>query len=267
MGIRSETGYVNIGTDEVGYAKFGSGSKAFVILPGISLTNILGSAESIASAYSMFAERFTVWVFDRRKNMPEGYTVEGMAEDTASAMKAAGISDAYLFGTSQGGMILQYLAARHPELVHKAILGSTSAKLTEKNTASILRWSELAKKRDLDTLCGEFADCVYSADFLARYRDAIIEFGKLASPEDVERFRIMAEACRGLDTSDELGKIKCPVFVIGSESDNVLGGAASHEIAEKLGCKLFMYEGYGHAVYDEAPDYKQKIWDFFNEED
>ena len=77
----------------------------------------------------------------------------------------------------------------------------------------------------------------------------------------------MAEACRGLDTSGELDNIKCPVLVIGSESDNVLGGAASHDIAEKLGCKLFMYEGYGHAVYDEAPDYKQKIWDFFNDED
>lgn len=266
MSYRAEIGYVNIGSDEIGYAKFGSGSRDLVILPGISLRDILGSADAVASAYSMFAEDYTVWLFDRRRNMPEGYTVEEMADDTAAALKAAGIADVYLFGTSQGGMIAQYIAARYPELVHKAVLGSTAARITDNVRAGINRWGELAANGDLNTLCGEFADHIYSPEFLEKYRDAVIEFGKLASKEEIERFRIMAAACNGFDVYDELERISCPVLVIGAENDRVLGGAASREIAEKLGCRLYMYEKYGHAVYDEAPDYKQKIFDFFGED-
>ena len=38
------------------------------------------------------------------------------------------------------------------------------------------------------------------------------------------------------------------------------------EIAEKLNCPLYLYgEEYGHCVFDEAPDYKQRIYDFFTE--
>ena len=75
----------------------------------------------------------------------------------------------------------------------------------------------------------------------------------------------MVEACVGYDIYAELDRISCPVLVIGDKDDKVLGGAASVEIAEKLGCELYMYDGYGHAVYDEAPDYKQRLMDFFSE--
>lgn len=263
--IKTEKGSVNVNNVVTEYAKFGTGKKHFIIIPGINLRNILDSADSIASAYSMFAEDYTVWVFDRRVDMPEGYTVEDMAEDIAAAIKSAGIADAYFFGTSQGGMIVQFIAARYPELVRKAVLGSTAARLTDEVKARIEQWSELARNNDLDTLCAEFADSVYSQSFLAKYRRLLIEYGKLATPAEIVRFRIMSEACRGFDVYDELDKITCPIFVIGTNDDRVLGGTASVDIAEKLGCRLYMYDEYGHAVYDEASDYKQRIMDFFNE--
>ena len=42
---------------------------------------------------------------------------------------------------------------------------------------------------------------------------------------------------------------------------------ASIKMAEKLKaegvpCESYMYEGCGHAVFDELPDYKQRIFDF-----
>jgi len=45
----------------------------------------------------------------------------------------------------------------------------------------------------------------------------------------------------------------------------VVGGEASQEIADLLkdrDCTLYMYDGYGHAAYDLAPDYKERILDF-----
>ena len=43
-------------------------------------------------------------------------------------------------------------------------------------------------------------------------------------------------------------------------------GLTQKELAEKLNCKLYMYpeEKYGHNVCDEAPDFKQRVMDFFH---
>ncbi|MBO5666340.1 MAG: alpha/beta hydrolase, partial [Firmicutes bacterium] len=61
---------------------------------------------------------------------------------------------------------------------------------------------------------------------------------------------------------EELEKITCPVFVIGGRNDQVVGGRASEEIAEKLGCEIHMYEDLGHAAYEESKDFNQRVYDF-----
>ena len=57
--------------------------------------------------------------------------------------------------------------------------------------------------------------------------------------------------------------------MIGSKDDRVLGAEASEQIAENLKGRedvvLYMYDGFGHAAYDTAPDYKERILDFLNE--
>ena len=53
-------------------------------------------------------------------------------------------------------------------------------------------------------------------------------------------------------------------MAVGAEQDSVFpGNVSAREIAEKLGCGLYVYSDYRHAVYDEAPDYKERVWDFF----
>ena len=52
------------------------------------------------------------------------------------------------------------------------------------------------------------------------------------------------------------------MFVLGGRQDKVVTGTASAEIAERLGCKIHMYEGLGHAAYEEAGDFNQKVYEF-----
>ena len=84
--------------------------------------------------------------------------------------------------------------------------------------------------------------------------------------EELARFIRLTEAMRGFDITDKLGKISCPALVIGSKTDDVFGGEASEEIAEGLknseDCELYMYDGYGHAAYDCAPDYQERMLRF-----
>ena len=42
-----------------------------------------------------------------------------------------------------------------------------------------------------------------------------------------------------------------------------LRAAASEEIAEKLGCELYLYDNLGHAAYEEAKDFNKRAYAFF----
>ena len=33
--------------------------------------------------------------------------------------------------------------------------------------------------------------------------------------------------------------------------------------ADKIGCDSYFYEGYSHKVYDEAPDFKEMVYNFY----
>jgi 3-oxoadipate enol-lactonase len=254
---------VSISNLEMDYFTFGSGEKKFIILPGLSIHSVMNAADAIAEAYQIFASDYTVYVFDRVKNIHIGYTIKDMAEDTAAAMNALHIESADLFGASQGGMIGQYLAIDHPELVHKLILGSTLAKPNDVFLSTVAEWCQLAEEKNELKLLEHFADCVYSESTLNAYRDIIISTNRGISDHEFKRFLIMTEACKTFDCYDALSSIQCPVLVLGSDGDRVVTSEGSKQIAKVLGCALYLYDSnYGHGVYDEAPDYKQRCLEF-----
>ena len=123
----AETGMVWTEDFEMGYCRFGFGNKTFVILPGLSVQSVIRAKEAVEASYAMMGGDFTTYLFDRKYEVSEGYTIYDMADDTAKAMKELGLKDVYLFGASQGGMIAMTIAIRYPELVKKLVLGNTSS--------------------------------------------------------------------------------------------------------------------------------------------
>ena len=65
------------------YFSFGRGERPLVILPGLSVQSVMGSAQAVAKEYSVMQEEFTVYLFDRREDLPSKYSVYDMAQDTA----------------------------------------------------------------------------------------------------------------------------------------------------------------------------------------
>ena len=261
---------VETGEFSMDYFRFGEGEKCFVILPGLSVQSVMGSAAAVADAYQMFAEEYTVYLFDRRKELPESYSVHDMARDTAEAIRALGLEDICLFGTSQGGMIALDIAIENPDLVDRLILGSTSACITEESAGVIDEWIALAEAGDAKALYLAFGEAIYPPETFEAAKDLLLTAAETVTEEELSRFVILAAGIRDFDVSAELGKIACPVLAIGSEDDRVLGGDATLQIAQALGARpdfvLYMYEGYGHAAYDTAPDYRDRILGFLAEE-
>lgn len=255
----SEIKTVKTGTFEIDYFTFGTGERTFIIIPGVSMMSVMLSAQGIADGFQTFAKRYTVYVFDQEKNLDEHYSVPGTADNIAAAMRLLGIRQADVFGASQGGMIGLYLSIHHPDLIHALYLGGTLSRQNPRSLAMLGKWMELAKQRDVQALNHFIFTNLYSPVFYEMFADTFLKMEKVGGPKEMERFYFMVKAAREFDCYDDLDKIKCPVFAIGSMGDKVLGGEATREIADKLGCYCYMYDNYGHAFYDEAADFRPRM--------
>ncbi len=247
------------------YIRFGSGKKPLIMIQGLNTRGIKGAALSLAYMYRIFAKEYTVYLFDRRPVVYDGITVRDMAADIASAMDALGLKNADVFGTSQGGMIAQYLAIDRPDLVRKLVLAVTLSRNNDTVKQVVDDWIEMAERGDMKRFVLDMAEKMYSETYVRKYRPLMPLLTILQKPKDVKRFVILAKSCLTCDTYDILDKIKCPTLVIGGKQDKVVSGVASEEIAEKLGCALHMYDDLGHAAYEEAQDFNQMVYDFLSE--
>ena len=247
------------------YIRFGSGKKPLIMIQGLNTRGIKGAALSLAYMYRIFAKEYTVYLFDRRPVVYDGITARDMAADIASAMDALGLRNADVFGTSQGGMIAQYLAIDRPDLVKRLVLAVTLSRNNDTVKQVVGNWIEMAERGDMKRFVLDMAEKMYSETYVKKYRPLMPLLTILQKPKDVKRFVILAKSCLTCDTYDILDKIKCPTLVIGGKQDKVVSGVASEEIAEKLGCRLHMYENLGHAAYEEAQDFNQMVYDFLSE--
>ena len=203
-------------------------------------------------------------MIDRPDIIPEGTTNESLAEAYVAIMEGYGIKDADIIGVSQGGMIAQYIAIRHPEMVHRLVLGASLSRMNSAAEAVFDGWLLLVQEENWYEYNMDTFNRLYSDSFLERRGAALKTAARMMKADDKERFIRLIRACRTGGPYDELGKVKCPVFVMGSEDDAVLTGDASREIAEVLGCELYMFKGYRHAIYDEAEDFYPRAYDFLH---
>ena len=247
------------------YIRFGSGEKVLIILPGLGdgLKTVKGTALPMSLMYRMFAKDFTVYMFSRKKQLPQGHTIRDMARDVANAMEELGIEKADVFGVSMGGMIAQWLAIDYPEKVGKLILTVTCGKPNPILTESVEEWMGQARSDDHAALMDSNMRKIYSAGYYRQNRWMIPLLSKLTKPKSYDRFLVMAQACLEHDAFDQLPNIQAATLVIGGEQDAALGGDASREIAGQIpGAGLKMYEDWGHGLYEEAKDFNRQILDF-----
>ena len=186
----------------------------------------------------------------------EPYSVKEMADDTAEAIKQLGISDAYIFGASQGGMISLTLALEHPELVHAQYLASTLSKPNDTSQKVLSEWLSLAKSQNAPALCQGVNRKIYSKEYFSAFKEAFNSMPASITADDMHRLACILEPTLSFNVYNRLNEIKCPTFVVSSWEDEVLSAQGGLEIAEKLHCPLYIYQGYSHALYDEAPDFR-----------
>ena len=247
------------------YARFGRGKRALILIPGLSdgLATVRGRAAGLAWAYRLFSKDYTVYVFSRSNEMTVGSSMADMANELERAMRALGIERADVIGVSQGGMIAQLLAARHPERVGKLILAVTAPRVNDCVRPNAAKWGEMARRGDHKALMISTAENSYTEKRLKMLRPFYPLFGHIGKPKNYERFFANLDAILNFDATEEVKKLSCPTLILGGEEDKTVGAQGSRELHELIaGSELYIYPGYGHAVFEEAKDFNARMLEF-----
>lgn len=268
MGVEYTNGLVKLADGDMYYAAFGSGSKKVVVLPGLSdgLTTVKGMARLLAPPYKRFLADHRVYMFSRRNELKEGVTIADMADDQAAAMKELGIESACVLGVSQGGMVAQSLAADHPDMVSRLVLTVTAPCANDVAREAVEGWIRMAEAGDHKTLMIDTAEKSYSEAYKRKHRKFFPMLGLVVpKPKDYGRFLANAKAILAFDARGTDVNIKCPTLIIGGSEDRTVGSEAAGELHEYItGSELYIYEGLSHAVYEEAPDFYTRVFEFFD---
>ena len=262
--FNAKEGSVKVGSSSISYVVFGRGSRDLVVIAGLvlGLKRIKGTSLQLALSYRMFAKDFRVWFFDHRDDLPENVTAKDLADDLAEAMQAAGIRRADVLGVSQGGMVAQYLALDHPQLVHRLVLGVTLCRNNPVVEGCIADWLHILETKGMKAMALDSFRRTYSDRYLAKYEFFLPFLADSVKKADPQRFTALAKACLTCDTWERLPEIACPVLVIGGRKDRIVGPDSSEEIAQRLGCECYIYEDLGHSAYEEGKGFNKRVYGF-----
>jgi pimeloyl-ACP methyl ester carboxylesterase len=223
------------------------------------------------------ADQFRMTAFDNRgagrSPLPDGpLTVESMADDAASVLRAAGIGAAHVAGFSAGSVIAQELAIRHPDLVRSLVLLGTWARVDAYLEAMCRSWRWLASAAPSER---EFLEAFFVWIYTRRAHldgtvDQIIE-ESLAFPHtaSAEAIRRTLDALLEHETADRLPGIGVPTLVLAGAEDLTTPPHYGREVAELIpGARFEVWDGEAHQPMQEAADlFNRRVADFWREVD
>jgi pimeloyl-ACP methyl ester carboxylesterase len=202
-----------------------------------------------------------------------GHSLDNLADDLRTVLEQLDLRDVLLVGHSMGGMAVQAVAIRHPDVVEERVAGLVLLSTSSHNLVS-----------DAKRVRGAVEKVVNLGPDVAtfmRQRNlglllANIGFGDDPHPSHVEATREMLAACDKattreavsallhLDLTEGLPKLQVPTLVVVGTADALTPPRDSRRIAELVpGARLVEYEGGGHMLmYERTEALDALIMDF-----
>jgi pimeloyl-ACP methyl ester carboxylesterase len=237
------------------FSTWGSGPKTLIFLPGGPGSAIPTGLFARMSRrwFAPFVEAgYTIWFVTRRRKMPEGHSVEDMANDYASLISEhfGGRVD-LVVGESFGGMIAQYLAALHGKTWDQLAIVVAAAEVNDWGKEVDARLCAALAGGDRAAFGTAFAEYVMPGE---RSRWARRLFGPLIArsllsgksyPQSDLLVELEAEI--SYDARPVLPRIEGRVLLVCGDHDQFFPIEVVEETARLIpDCTLVRYEGQAH---------------------
>lgn len=181
-------------------------------------------------------------------------SVEAMADDAFTFIKALGFEKVDIFSFSLGGMIAQALVVKHPDLVRKLVLTGTGPKggkdidkVTGVTYLDILR-GVLTRSDPKEFLFfnRNAAGKPAAKAFIKRLQERTIDRD---APMKVRGLQTQLKAIRrwGRGTPDDLSQITQPTLIANGDNDRMVPSVLSTDLHRRIkGSELIIYRDSGH---------------------
>lgn len=201
------------------------------------------------------------------------HTIDEMAADAVTFIRALGHEQVDLLGFSLGGGVAQVIMLNHPELVRRATLAGTGprggggiekmpliagsaytkAALTLRDPRHFLFFNRNAVGKRAAT------------DYMARLKERTQDRDKRISMQArLAQLKAIREA--GLGTPHDLGTITQPVFVANGDNDLMVASSHSVDLARRIpNAKLTIYPDSGHGgVFQYHGEFVDEVLEFLS---
>jgi pimeloyl-ACP methyl ester carboxylesterase len=198
-------------------------------------------------------------------------TVQEMASDAVTFIRALGLEQVDLFGFSMGGMIAQVIAQQQPQLVRKLILAGTGPAGGE-GIDKVTRITYLDTARGLLTRQDPKQFLFFTRTpngrqagkaFLARLQERTNDRDKAIA---VGAFRAQLKAIHrwGQQQSADLASLHQPVLVMNGDSDKMVPSKNTVDLDRRLpNSQLVLYPDAGHGgVFQFHQDFVKRALEF-----
>ena len=236
------------------YELSGSGGRIVVLIHEMG-----GSLESWDDVAPRLAAGRRVLRYDTRgaglsEKVRGALSIDTMVDDLVALMDALGITGKVaLAGVAVGGAIALHAAARLPQRVSVAVVGSPAIGVAADRRAAVLARVDAIERQGMrsvvdDSMANGYppelrVDAARFAAFRARWLG-----------NDPASYAAIYRMLAGTDLQAELARIACPVLVIGGALDRVRPPALAEPVARAIPGARYTVLQTGHYMAVETPE-------------
>lgn len=241
------------------HESFGSPDRACVLLSA----GLGGSGAFWRPQIAALAEHFHVVVYDQRgtggsrEPLPEGYSIDAMADDVIEVLDARGIERCHFVGHALGGIVGLALARRAPARVGRLVPVNAWASADTHTARCFEMRLALLQHVGVEAYVKAQPIFLYSAAWLSANAEAVdaeVRHG-IAHFQGADTIEKRIAALLAFDMAGELRHISHPTLVAASRDDVLVPWTASQRLADGLpNARLWMVESGGHGFTATAPE-------------
>lgn len=226
-----------------------------------------------------FRQNFRLLSFDARgygrSEAPlEPYSVEERADDGAALMDALGIEQAFVHGTSMGGMVAVAFTGKYPAKTIAACADCAFARCDVHRRTLFRSWRSMAESMPLDEVSDAITIQAVSANFVEENPDIFDNVRAIVGKNSLHTIRQSCLAMEEMDIESLARSIKRPILFTNGTHDIMtpprlaVSGFSAADIVEAIPehARLYEFPDIGHAPLLERPDEAVRIvTEFFQE--